>query len=200
MEPALLERDLYTAADLLRMADGHRFDLVDGTLVERDTGSISSWVGGVLYARLLEYCQTNRVGWVWHADAGFDCFTRQRTVRFPDVAVVRYGRLPGEQLPEGHVEIAPDFVAEVVSPNDRADDLEEKLLDYRAAGVRLVWVIYPAVGIARVHRPDRTITEVAADEFLDGEDVLPGLRVRVADLLPVPPAPAEAPAPQPPSA
>jgi Uma2 family endonuclease len=183
------------------MADGYRFDLVDGSLVERDTGSISSWVGGVLYAQLLAYCRGQRVGWAWHADAGFDCFTRQRTVRFPDVSVVRYGRLPGEQLPDGHIKVAPDFVAEIVSPNDLAEDLEDKLQDYRSAGVRLVWVIYPAVGTARVHRLDRRVTEVSADEFLDGEDVLPGFRVRVADLLPVPPAPsAEAPAPQAPSA
>jgi Uma2 family endonuclease len=176
------------------MPDAHRYELVDGMLEEKCMGSLSSWVGGELYAHLRDYCRGNQYGWVWHADAGFDCF-HSDTVRFPDVAVMRFGRLPNDELPEGHIEIAPDLVAEVVSPNDRIDDLERKLLDYRRAGVRLVWLVYPALRIARVHRPDRTITELGENEFLLGEGVLPGFQVRVGDLFPVRPAPV----PQPPS-
>ena len=183
MTNALLEEVTDSSANRLEIGDGRCYDLVDGDVVERDMGSISSWVGGELHALLREYCRTHRYGWVWHADSGFDCF-RQKRLRYPDVAVLRYGRLPGEQLPEGHIEIPPDFVAEIVSPHDRADELEEKLLDYRDAGVRMVWCIYPARGIARMHRPDRTITEVDEDEYLDGENVLPGFRVRLGDLFP----------------
>lgn len=180
--PSLPNRGILPT-DLLELPDAHRFDLIDGTLVEKDMGSVSSWVGGELYALLREYCRANRYGWVWHADAGFDCF-RRGTVRYPDVAVVRYGRLPGERLPDGHIEIPPDFVAEIVSPHDRADDIGDKLIDYRHAGVRLVWLIYPARQVARIHRPDRTITEFGIDEILTGEQVLPNFGVRLRDLLP----------------
>ena len=171
-----------------QLPDPHRYDLVDGMLQEKHIGSLSSWVGGELFARLRDYCRTHNYGWVWHADAGFDCF-HSGTVRFPDVAVMRFGRLPNEELPDGHIMIAPDLVAEVVSPNDRIDDLERKLLDYRRAGVRLVWLVFPALRIARVHRPDRTITELAETELLTGETVLPGFQVLVSDLFPVRPAP-----------
>lgn len=176
----------------LRPGDPDNYDLIDGVLVERNMGSESSWVGGRLYSHLDQFLQTNRFGWAWPADSGFECFARTR-LRYPDVAFVRYGRLPGEVLPEGHVTIPPDFVAEVVSPRDRAGELQEKLLDYRDAGVRLVWVIYPANEVAVVHRPDRTAVELGADEFLDGEDVIPGFRVRLADLFPRPPEPAPEP-------
>lgn len=186
MTPELLDKDVYSPGDLLGIADGHRYDLVDGSLLERDMGPVSSWVGGELYARLRDHCRAGRVGWVWHADAGFELFS-SRMVRYPDVAVVRYGRLPNEVLPDGHIKLPPDLVAEVVSPRDRADDLEEKLRDYRKAGVRLVWVIFPAVGMARVHRPDRTVTEIGVEEILSGEDVLPGFQVRLGDLFPNPP-------------
>ena len=184
MTTAILEE--HRPAERIESDDERCHDLVDGELVERTMGTISSWVGSELHSRLREYCLSRRFGWIWHADAGFKCFQR-KPVRFPDVAVVRYGRLPGEQLPQGHMVIPPDFVAEVISPHDEVDELEAKMLDYRDAGVRLVWLIYPALGIARVHRPDRTITEIDENEYLDGESVLPGYRVRLRDLFPYPP-------------
>jgi Uma2 family endonuclease len=195
---ALDERDVYAVHHLDDVPDAHRFELVDGALLEKHMGSLSSWVGGELYALLREYVRANRYGWVWHADAGFECFRGRATVRYPDVAALRFGRLPGEQLPDGHIEVAPDFVAEVVSPNDRIDDLEQKLIDYRNAGVRLAWVIFPALRIARVHRPDRSITEVGENDLLTGEGVLPGFQVRLGDLFPVRPVVPPAPAAQPP--
>jgi Uma2 family endonuclease len=50
---------------------------------------------------------------------------------------------PSEQLPEGHTRIAPDLAAEVMSPNDLAYEVDRKVKEYLAAGVRLVWVINP---------------------------------------------------------
>lgn len=168
---------------------GDDYDVIDGIRVERNMGSESSWIGGTLHALLLEHCRVHRLGWAWHADGGFRCFTR-KPVRYPDIAFVRFGRLPGERVPPGHVRIPPDCAAEITSPRDRVRKLEEKLLDYQDAGVRLVWVLHPELRVTRVYRPDRTSTVIAADDWLDGEEVIPGFRVRLADLYPVlPPAP-----------
>ncbi|HYH66350.1 MAG TPA: Uma2 family endonuclease [Urbifossiella sp.] len=181
----LAEKVVYRPDDLLAMSDGPRYELVNGRLKERHMGSISSWIGSELYALLRDYAKANRFGWAFHADTGFDCFPRGN-VRYPDVAAVRFGRLPNEELPQGHMKLAPDFAAEVVSPNDRAGELEEKLHDYRAAGVGLVWVIYPDTRTARAHRPDRTTTEFSEDDVMPGEAVLPGFAVRLGDLFPPP--------------
>ncbi|QDU19901.1 Uma2 family endonuclease [Urbifossiella limnaea] len=180
------------AEEFEKLADNSRYELVNGCLKERHTGSISSWIGGILYARLLEYATAQRYGWVFHADAGFDCFPRGN-VRYPDVSAVRFGRLPDEQLPQGHMKLAPDFAAEVVSPNDKAGELEEKLHDYRAAGVGLVWVVYPDTRTARAYRPDRTTTDFEENDVMPGEAVLPGFAVRLGDLFP-PPRPGAPPA------
>ena len=48
-----------------------------------------------------------------------------------------------EMFEEGFTSIPPDLAVEVVSPNDTVYDLDEKLEDYRAAGIPLVWVVYP---------------------------------------------------------
>jgi len=42
---------------------------------------------------------------------------------------------------------------EVLSPDDRAGDLEEKIADYLAFGVPYVWVINPESHRAYVHTP-----------------------------------------------
>lgn len=185
MSMRVAAKKTYQPDDLLKIVDGHRFELVDGKLVRRHMGTISSWVGGILYAALLDYCRANRFGWVLHADAGFVCFPhRPASVRYPDIAVIRYGRLPGEQLPEGHVTIAPDLAVEVVSPNEKVEELEGKVEDYLTAGVPLVWVIYPQMRRARIYRPDRTTVPLEPDAALSGEQVLPGFQVRLADLFP----------------
>ncbi len=79
----------------------------------------------------------------------------------------------------------PDLAVEIVSPNDRADDINDKVHEYLEAGARLVWVFWPRRRAVMVHEPDQPIHELGPDDFLDGGDVLPGFRVRVADLFAV---------------
>ena len=58
----------YTPDDLLRMPGGDRFELVDGQLVERNMGQVSSWVGGETLAVLREFVREHKLGWVFPAD------------------------------------------------------------------------------------------------------------------------------------
>lgn len=86
--------------------------------------------------------------------------------------------------PEGHVPIAPDLAIEVVSPNDKIYELDEKLEDYHAAGVKLVWVINPNSRIMRIHRLDDTVEQSKENDTLTGDSVLPGFSILVKDMLP----------------
>ena len=95
--------------------------------------------------------------------------------------------MPGTALHEGYVRFPPDLAVEVVSSNDLANGIQEKVEDYLGAGVRLVWVIYPETGVAQVLRADGTTARLTRDDSLDGEDVLPGFRCRLGDLFPPPP-------------
>jgi Uma2 family endonuclease len=71
-------------------------------------------------------------------------------------------------------------VAEVDSPGDVAERLDRKPADHRAAGIPLVWVIYPDTRTAWVYRGERA-EFIDADGALDGGDVLPGFRLPLAD-------------------
>jgi Uma2 family endonuclease len=143
----------YTPDDLLNLPDSKDYELVGGRLVERHMGAESSRIGTRLCTRLDRFCDDNDLGIVWGADNGYECFPHAPgLVRKPDVSFVRKGRLPADASPKGWIRIVPDLVVEVVSPGDLAEQLEEKLEDYRKAGVPLIWVIYPRSRMAKVLR------------------------------------------------
>jgi Uma2 family endonuclease len=175
----------YTPEDLLAMPDGKSYELVDGRLVGRNMGAESSEVGGNLHSNLHVFCRDRDLGKVWPADNGYQCFPHAPgLVRRPDVSFVKKGRLPGDVSPRGWIKIPPDLAVEVVSPNDIVEELEEKLEDYQKVGVPLVWVIYPERRKARVFRlngPDLLLSE---DDELSGEDIIPGFRCPLREILP----------------
>jgi Uma2 family endonuclease len=187
----LATKPTFTPDDLLAMPDEDRYELVAGHLVERQMGSESSYVGGRLFARLAVHCDQHTLGWVWPADTGYQCSPNTpNQVRKPDVSFVRAGRLPGGKPARGYEKLAPDLAAEVVSPNDLAEEIEQKVDDYLRAGVRLVWVLYPATKSVHVFRPDGSARRLRETDTLEGEDVVPGFTCPVAELFSAPPPPA----------
>jgi Uma2 family endonuclease len=193
MSSAVAPKTRITPEDLLAMPDAKGYELVDGQLVERKMGFESSWVGTQILLLLGRFCEEHSIGWPLQADCGYQCFPHDPgLVRRPDVSFVRRDRFPGGVLPKGWAKIAPDLVVEVVSPNETAYEVDEKLAYYQKAGVPLVWVINPNSRTVRVHRVDGSIRSLHEDEELSGEDVIPGFRCRVREFLPPPPASPEA--------
>jgi Uma2 family endonuclease len=99
------------------------------------------------------------------------------------VAFVAAGRLSADRPPKGFVELAPDLVAEVVSPSDSAREVEEKVQDWLSAGVRLVWVVHPSTRSVTVYRSLQDIRVLTESDTLNGADVLPGFTCPVRDLF-----------------
>src|SRR2546426_288926 len=80
-------------------------------------------------------------------------------------------------------ELARDWVAEILSPNDRPGEVLEKVGQWLGAGVRVVWVFDQVRRDAHVYRADGTVSTVEPDGELNGEDVLPGFRCPLRDIL-----------------
>jgi Uma2 family endonuclease len=193
MSTAVATKTRYTPEDLLDLPDSESYELVRGQLVERNMGIESSWIGSQLIIHLGQFCMEKQLGWVLPPDSGFQCFPHDpRMVRKVDVSFVRKGRFPADVLPKGWARIAPDLAIEVISPNDRAEELEEKLIDYRKAEVPLVWVIYPKSRSVMVYRRDGSISRLFEDDELSGEDVVPGFRCNIREILPPKRGPEEA--------
>lgn len=177
----------YTPEDLLAMPDGHRFDLVDGQLVERHMGAESSWVAQQVHHRLCSYAAATRQGLVLGPDGGYQIFPdAPNQVRFPDGSFIRAGRLPDDMPPRGHVRVVPDLVLEVVSPNDLAWEVDLKVSEYLQAGVPLVWVFYPDTRTVSVYRAHGQTARLGVGDTLSDAEVLPGFTCAVAEVFPQP--------------
>jgi Uma2 family endonuclease len=75
-------------------------------------------------------------------------------------------------------------VAEVISPNELASELEAKVAEFLSAEVQLVWVIDPEQRTVRIHRADGTFGWLREGDTLSGETILPGFSCPVRDLFP----------------
>jgi Uma2 family endonuclease len=116
-------------------------------------------------------------------DTAFTLTSDPPTVRVPDVAFVTSGRIPEEGITDRFWELTPDLVVEVVSPSNRASDMQQKAVDYLDTGARSVWVVDPARRTVAVYRSRAEIRILVEGEILDGGDVLPDLEAPVATLF-----------------
>ncbi|HYT87728.1 MAG TPA: Uma2 family endonuclease [Gemmataceae bacterium] len=173
-----------TPEQLLEMEDGDRFELIDGQLVERNLGAMSSQVALNALGLLREYVHPKKLGKLFGTDCGYQIFPdKPNQVRYPDGSFIARGRLSEDRTPGGHVPIPPDLAIEAVSPNDTAEEVETKRLAFLRAGVRLLWVIYPENRTVHVYRKEGGAAALGEGDELSGEDVLPGFVCKVADLF-----------------
>ncbi len=77
----------------------------------------------------------------------------------------------------------PLLAVEVLSPSDRNEDVREKVLEYLAAGVAVVWIVDPYFRTVQVHRPGAVPEMFNTEHSLTGGTALPGLDIAVIDIF-----------------
>ena len=182
MNPVIEEQ--IDAPENLQLVDQRGFELIDGQWKEKAMGMEASVVGARLMYLLQAHVIPNSLGHVINAECGYQIFADHPTrIRKPDGSFVARGKLPDEKPFRGHSKVPPDLAFEVVSPNDFAEEINERVLDFLGAGVRLMWVVYPSTRTMHVFRPGGGAAHLAASDQLSGEDVVPGFSCRVADVF-----------------
>ena len=173
-----------TAEELLRThLPDKRVELVRGVLVVREPAGFRHGAVSAALARLLgDHVAAHRLGLVLAAETGFQLATAPDTVRAPDVAFVSRERLPDPE-PAGYAALAPDLVVEVLSPGDRPGETLAKVGDWLNAGTRIVWVVDPRRRVVHVYRQDGSESLLDESDALDGEDVVPGFRCPLREIL-----------------
>jgi Uma2 family endonuclease len=180
---------IWTAADLLDLPDGmgKRYELVEGELREMaPAGGKHGQIVDIISGEFYLFLKAHQAGIGVTAETGF--FTRgdNQTVRAPDYAFIRAEKVPPDGLPDGYLAIVPDLVVEVISPHDRAGDVDQKTQEWIDFGVPLVWVVYPTTGRVFVYRQDqRSPTLLTREDTLDGGDMLPGFALPVSTIFAV---------------
>jgi Uma2 family endonuclease len=126
-----------TADDLAVVPDdGHRYELVDGSLIVTPAPSTRHQRA---VARLLKALLDAVPEHLEVLAAPYDVRLADDTVLQPDVLVCRRADLTAQNLPT-----APLLAVEVLSPSTRLVDLNLKHGRYEAAGCPSYWVVDPA--------------------------------------------------------
>ena len=171
--------------------DPWMYELVDGRLVRMPlSGGEASRIALRLGAALLTFVEDRNLGAVTTADGEYDLTQPgdvAETALAPDAAFVRAERVPARDSEDYKRawRLAPDLAVEVVSPNQYRPEMMAKALRYLAAGVRLVWVVWPKYQQVDVWRPgaNQAIATLGVGEMLNGLDVLPGFTYPLARLF-----------------
>jgi Uma2 family endonuclease len=184
--------DIWTAEDLAANDIPNKStELVRGRLIVREPpSSYHGRLAANLVIILGAYVRSRALGDVFAQDSGFKIASSPDTVRAPDVAFLAAER--AALIPErGYAALAPDFIVEILSPDDRPGEVLAKIGEWLEAGVRLAWVIDPRRREARVYRRDGSVRIAGAADVLDGEDVIPGFTCSLKDILGSAPASGE---------
>ena len=175
--------EIMTAEQLARVdIPGKSTELVRGRLIVREPpGTHHGRLAGRLIIRVGVFVESHRLGEVFAQDTGFRIASNPDTVRAPDLAFLGHERLV-QVAKRGYAAVAPDLIAEILSPDDRPGEVRAKIAEWLRAGVRLAWELDPDRRTAHVHRPDGSISLVSANGAVDGEAVIPGFRCALTDL------------------
>ncbi len=174
-----------TAEELWRMPDdGLRHELIYGELhTMTPSGSEHGRRTNIINWSLEQHVRAHGAGAAFAAETGFLLAREPDLVRAPDAAFVRQERVVATGQVTSYWPGAPDLAVEVVSPNDRSPEIEEKVATWLAHGTRMVVVVYPDRRRVRVHRPGRPPEDLSGGDVVDGEDVLPGWTLPLAELF-----------------
>jgi Uma2 family endonuclease len=181
--PATDER-VITGEDLARMGDIGRCELIDGRIVRMNP--TNPWHGQIevrIAAALEAFVRPRKLGRVLAGEVGLYTRRQPDRVRGADVLFITNETFQRRTESLSFLDVAPELVVEVLSPEDRVVELNQKLREYFEIGVRLVWVIDPKARSVHVYSSPTEMREYGETEQLTGGGVLPGFEVSVASLF-----------------
>lgn len=166
--------------------DGNRYELIKGKLVMAPaTGDDHGVIVGLIYKHWVLLDPAEKFGMMWFTTG---IVLTPDYLPEPDLAYITASRRPPRS--KKAIDVIPDLVVEVWSPSqltkkgpDKAS--LEKIQDYLAAGVRIVWSVNPDNQTVDVYHLGQTnpVRTLALDDELDGEDVIPGFKLKVQALF-----------------
>ncbi|MGL4553238.1 MAG: Uma2 family endonuclease [Gemmataceae bacterium] len=163
-----------------------RTELVRGEVVEMSSpGEIHGSVCWLISFLFGLYVVKRGRGRATANDTGLVVEEGPDTVRGPDLMFFDESRALGT-LNWKHARQIPQLVIEVVSPTDTTNKINRRIGEYLRRGVPLVWIVDPADRTVGVHRRGELPKTLDETDELTGDDVLPDLKWRVAELFTLP--------------
>ncbi|MCE9544085.1 MAG: Uma2 family endonuclease, partial [Planctomycetia bacterium] len=171
-----------TAEQLLQVASHDaRYELIAGEIRRIP---FCGWKRGEIASRvryvLSQHAYAAGLGELFGAETGFLIARDPDTVRAPDVAFLATENLPSVEPEDAFWPGPPDLAVEVLSPNDKTGEVDEKIQAWLAAGAKMVWIVDGRLRTVTVYRSATDVVVRTSTDELDGGDVVKGFRCRVS--------------------
>ncbi len=177
------DAEIMTGEDVFELGDIGRAELVKGELVRMaPTGHLHGYIEYRFSKVLGIFVDEHKLGRVLTGEVGIYTGRDPDTVRGADVAFISNERL-AQVHSHSYLDVAPELIVEVMSPDDRWYDVNDKLTEYFDIGVQIVWVADPLRRQVRVYRSLTEMQILSVDDTLSGGEALPGFGVTVAELF-----------------
>lgn len=180
--------DLMTSDELAHLPDDpFHYELLNGRLLrmpppQEEHGDL----GGKILVALGIFCKHHHINGKLRTEVGYllSIPDAPATVFAPDVSYLAPNR-PTAVKQGAYRREAPDIAVEIVSPSQFRPEMTDKARIYMAAGVKLVWMVWPATQTIDIWRNNsqEPVATVGISDNLDGQDVLPGFSVPVAEIF-----------------
>ncbi len=175
---------LINVEGLLELPRGRvRRELIEGELKEMaPAGHEHGHIAHETALSLGTHVKANELGRVYAAETGFKLASNPDTVRAPDMAFVSQERLQEVTSSTSYFPGPPDLAIEIISPNDRHNEVEEVEMWLRY-GVQMVVTLNPQLRTAMVYRSPDDIRMLREEGRLEGGNVVPGWTLPLIDLF-----------------
>jgi Uma2 family endonuclease len=163
-------------AELPENAD-HDFELINGEVIAvTPARTPHSFIHNLIVVAVHNYCNAQKLP--CYTTSGDGSYGILGNVIAPDFAYKSTPLLDYYPDPE-----PPLWAVEIVSPNDKANEIRDKREIYQQAGI-LYWEIYPKARSVDIYAPGEPVRTVGMGGTLDGGVVLPGFTLPVRELFP----------------
>jgi Uma2 family endonuclease len=158
-------------------------ELIEGVFIEMPPpgfwhGYIEFNFGSILHT----FVRKHNLGYIIGGEAGVYTHRNPDTVRGVNVAFISHERM-AQVKSESYLDVAPELIVEILSPGDRWDEVNDKLTEYFAIGVQMVWVVDPKRKQFHLYRALTEVEILTAEDDISGGEVLSGFSVGVAELF-----------------
>ncbi|MEZ4622976.1 MAG: Uma2 family endonuclease [Caldilineaceae bacterium] len=175
--------ELVTGEELKAMSDIGRAELVKGRIIPlMPTGHPHSYFEAMIAALLFNFVRLKKIGRVLTGEVGIYTHRNPDTVRAADAAFISNERF-AQVRSHSYLDVCPELIVEVLSPDDSWSMVQEKLEEYFTVGAQVIWVLDPRLEQVHVYESLDNVTRLTKKDVLIGRDLLSGFTVPLNEIF-----------------